>query len=104
MLISNSLSVEEVGVLYSIVSLIALLNTYNDLGLSEALLYFLPRYRIKKQFNYAKTAVLLGLSAQILTAILIGLLLWFGAPWLSEHYFHHESAVTILRYFCFYFL
>lgn len=104
MIISNSISVEEVGVLYSIVGLISLLNVYNDLWLSESLLYFLPRYWIKKQYDYAKTAIVLWLGAQMITAFLIALLLWFGAPRLSAHYFHHPSAALILKYFCLYFL
>lgn len=103
-LISNSVSVADVGVLYSIVSLITFLNVYNDLWLTESLQYFLPRYWLKKQYNYVKTSIYLSLFAQIFTAIIIALFLWLGAPWLAEHYFHSPSAIIILKYFCFYFL
>lgn len=103
-LISNSVSVADVGVLYSIVWLITFLNVYNDLGLTESLQYFLPRYWIKKQYNYIKTSLYLSLFVQIFTAILIALFLWLWAPWLAQHYFHSPSAVVILKYFCFYFL
>ena len=103
-LVSNSLSVADVGILYTIVSLITILNVYNDLGLTESLQYFLPRYRIKKQYNYIKTSIYFSLIAQIFTAILIAIFLWFGAPWLAVHYFHSPEAVDILKYFCLYFL
>ncbi len=103
-LISNSVSVADVGVLYSIVGLITFLNIYNDLGLTESLQYFLPRYWVKKQYDYIKTSLYLSLFVQIFTAILIALFLWLGAPWLAEHYFHSPSSVIILKYFCFYFL
>jgi len=66
--------------------------------------YFLPRFWIKKQFNYIKTSIYLSLFVQIFTALLIAIVLWFGAPWLATHYFHSDSAVIILKYFCFYFL
>ena len=102
--VSNSISVADVWVLYSIVSLISLLNTYNDLWLTESLQYFLPRFLIKKQYNYAKTSIYLSLAAQIFTALIIACVLWFAAPWLATHYFHSESAVIALKYFCFYFL
>ena len=102
--ISNSISVADVWVLYSIISLIWILNTYNDLWLTESLQYFLPRFLIKKQYNYAKTAIYLSLAVQILTAIIIACVLWFIAPRLATHYFHTESAVVVLKYFCFYFL
>ncbi|AHB41440.1 polysaccharide biosynthesis protein [candidate division SR1 bacterium RAAC1_SR1_1] len=103
-IISNSVSVADVGVLYSIIGLITFLNVYNDLGLTESLQYFLPRYWIKKQYNYVKTSIYLSLFAQVFTAIIIALFLWLGAPWLAENYFHSPSAVVILKYFCFYFL
>ncbi len=103
-IISNSVSVADVGVLYSIVSLIMFLNVYNDLWLTESLQYFLPRYWMKKQYNYIKTSIYLSLFVQIFTALLIAIFLWFGAPWLAEHYFHSDSVVIILKYFCFYFL
>lgn len=102
--VSNSISVADVWVLYSILSLIWLLNTYNDLWLTESLQYFLPRFLIKKQYNYAKTSIYLSLAVQIFTAIIIACVLWFAAPWLATHYFHSESAVIALKYFCFYFL
>lgn len=102
--ISNSISVADVWVLYSIISLIWILNTYNDLWLTESLQYFLPRFLIKKQYNYAKTAIYLSLAVQIFTALIIACVLWFAAPWLATHYFHSGSAVIVLKYFCFYFL
>ena len=102
--VSNSLSVSDVWVLYSIISLISLLNTYNDLWLTESLQYFLPRFLLKKQYNYVKTSIYLSLAVQIFTAIIIACVLWFLAPWLATHYFHSESAIIALKYFCFYFL
>lgn len=103
-LISNSVSVADVWVLYSVVWLVTLLSVYNDLGLTESLQYFIPRYWIKKQYNYIKTSIYLSLAVQIFTGIIIASILWFWAPWLATHYFHSPSAEIILRYFCFYFL
>ena len=42
--VSNSISVADVWVLYSILSFVWLLNTYNDLWLTESLQYYLPRF------------------------------------------------------------
>lgn len=103
-LISNSVSVADVGVLYSVVWLVTLLSVYNDLWLTESLQYFIPRYWIKKQYNYIKTSIYLSLSVQVFTGLIIASILWFWAPWLANHYFQSPSAEVILRYFCFYFL
>lgn len=106
LMISNSwaVSVADIGVLYSIISLVGFLNVYNDLGLTESLQYFLPRYRVKKQYNNIKTTIRLSFLAQFITAIVIAVILWFGADWLAAHYFQSEAAAQILRFFCFYFL
>lgn len=106
LLISNSpeVSVADVGILYSIISLISFLNVYNDLGLTESLQYFLPKFWIKKQYNQIKTTIWLSLGVQLFTAILIALGLWFGSDWLAANYFHNPISSDILKYFCFYFL
>ena len=106
LLISNSpeVSVADVGILYSIISLINFLNVYNDLGLTESLQYFLPKFWIKKQYNQIKTTIFLSLGVQFFTAIWISLCLWFGADWLSAEYFQSPISAKILKYFCLYFL
>ncbi len=102
-LISNSVSVEEVGVLYSIISFVSLLSAYNGLGLTESLKYFIPQYYLKKQYDYIKTSILWSLGVQILTSVVIVLFLYFGAEWFANHYFHSPDAGVILQYFCLYF-
>ena len=105
-IISNSpdVSVTEFWVLYSIISLITLIYTYNDLWLTESLLYFLPKFFVRKEFNNIKTTIYLSLFIQILTGIVIALWLWFWSDWLASNYFKEEIASNILKYFCIYFI
>lgn len=103
-IISNTVSVADVGVLYSVIGLVTILSIYNDLGFTESLQYFIPRYWIKKQYNYIKTSIIFSLIAQVLTGLIIAGILWYGAPWLATYYFKSPNAEVILRYFCFYFL
>ena len=106
LLISNSpeVSVEEVWILYSIISLVSFLNVYNDLGLTESLQYFLPKFWIRKEYNHIKTSIWLSLGAQMLTSLFIVWGLLLGNERLANNYFHSEQAETILQYFCIYFL
>ena len=105
LLISNSpdVSVADFWVMYSIISLVTFLYTYNDLWLTESLHFFLPRFYIKKEYNNIKTTIWLSLWAQILTSVLIVCCLRFWSDWLSVHYFKNEHAWVILKYFCMYF-
>lgn len=65
MIIAGSLSVEEIGLFYSILGLVTILSAYNDLGLTEALQYFLPRYLIAHDYIKAKSIWLYTLLLQL---------------------------------------
>ena len=105
LLISNSpdVSVADFGVMYSIISLVTFLWTYNDLWLTESLRFFLPRFYLKKEYNNIKTTIRLSLWTQLFTSLIIATCLWFWNEWLSVHYFKNEHAWIILKYFCVYF-
>ena len=105
LLISNSpdVSVADFGVMYSIISLVTFLWTYNDLWLTESLRFFLPRFYLKKEYNNIKTTIRLSLWVQLFTSLVIASCLRFWNEWLSVHYFKNEHAWIILRYFCVYF-
>lgn len=105
LLISNSpdVSVADFWVMYSIISLVTFLWTYNDLWLTESLRFFLPRFYLKKDYNNIKTTIRLSLWIQLLTSLIIASGLWLWNEWLSVHYFRNEHAGIILKYFCVYF-
>ena len=46
-MISRDLSVEEVGMIYGVISFLTLISLYNDLGCTESLNYFLPKNIVK---------------------------------------------------------
>jgi len=104
LIVSNTLSVADVGVLYSIIWFISILSAYNGLWLTESLNYFLPKFYIKKQWNYIKTSIWMSLGVQMVTSIWIILFLFFGAEWFAINYFQSPDSVLILKYLCFYFL
>ena len=105
LIISNSpeVSVADFGVMYSIISLVTFLWTYNDLWLTESLRFFLPRFYLKKEYNNIKTTIRLSLWTQLFTSLIIAACLRFWNEWLSIHYFKNEHAWIILKYFCVYF-
>lgn len=103
-LIAREISVEEIWILYSVLSIIGIISTYNDLWLTEALQYYLPHYLIDKKYNEAKTIIVFTWIMQFVSGILIGSILFFAAPYIADTYFHSPIATTILRLFCIYFL
>jgi len=80
------------------------LASYNDLGFTESLQYFLPKFWIQKKYNKFKSSIFLALSIQLFTAILIAIFLWFGADFLANNYFHSEMASSVLKVFSLWFI
>lgn len=101
---ARTMWVEDVGLFYSILGLIGIIASYNDLGLTEALQYFLPKYLIAKDYIKAKSLLVTTWAIQFASGIIVWAWLWFGAPWLAQHYFQSEVAILVLRRFCLYFL
>lgn len=101
---SQHLSVGDIGVLYSIISLVVLVATYNDLWLTESLQFYLPKLLLAKDYINAKSLMITTWLMQRVTGIIIGGSLYFISPYLQEHYFHSPVAGSVLRIFCIYFL
>lgn len=104
LMISRSLSVEDVWLVYSIIGFISLLSAFNDLWLTEALQYYLPHYIIDKEYGKAKTILIITWAVQFIWWIIVWWWLYIAAPRMAEHYFHSERAIDVLRLFCVYFL
>lgn len=81
-----------------------LLAAYNDLGLTEALQYFLPKYWIEKKYDQYKTIWIMTFAMQFISGLIIGGALWFGSDWLSVYYFKSPVTEHILKVFSIYFV
>lgn len=101
---SRELAVADIGIFYSVLGIISLLSNYSDLGLTEALQYYLPHYFIDKQFGKAKAMLRFVLRSQIVSSLIIIAILLFVAPWLAANYFRSDLALPLMQLFCIYFL
>lgn len=94
---SNRLSVEDIWIFYSVLGLLMLLSSYNDLWLTEALQYFIPKYRLEKKYNSYKTIIIFTFIAQLISWVLIWWLLYFWAWRLAINHFHSPIAEDIVK-------
>ncbi len=90
-ILTNDISIDEIWVLYWIISLLILLGVYNDFGLTESLNYFLPKYIIKKDYARCKYLLFLAFSTQLITSIVLGIGLFIFADFIAE--WHFESSI-----------
>ncbi len=103
-IIANKLSIEDVGIFYSVLGLVTILASFNDLWLTEAMQYYLPKYWIKKKYSAYKTTLILTFLMQIVTGCIWLILLYRWADWLSIHHFHSTQALPLLHIFAWYFI
>ena len=101
---SNTLSVSDIWVFYWVLSLIVLLYSYNDLGLTESMQYFLPKYWLEGKKWQIKNIIWLSFFMQMITWIVIFAFLFFNAEWLAINHFHEISATNVIKVMSLYFL
>ena len=103
-IISNELSVTEVGILYWVISLITLVSAFNDFGMTESLNYFLPWYITKKRYDKVKSILIYAILTQTITWIIIAWFFFFWDDYIALHYFKSIESSNILKIFSLYFL
>ena len=103
-IISGELSVSEVGILYWVISLIMLVSSFNDFGMTESLNHFIPRFFTEKRFDKIKSILVYAFCSQMITGILLGLFFFFWADFIAENYFKSPQATEILKIFCLFFI
>ena len=103
-IISNELSVSDVWIIYWTISLIALLDTYNDMWMSESLKKFIPKYITEKRYDKVKSLISYAMILQMFTSIIIFCIFYFWSSFLWEHYFQNPDAGKVLKIFAFYFI
>lgn len=74
-----------------------ILGSYNDVGMTESLNYFLPKHIHDRDSKKITNTFSIALFTQMTTSIILAILLYFFAGFLSEHYFESPQAKIILH-------
>lgn len=95
--LTGDLSKDEVGIIYGAIWLLTLFSSYNDLGLTESLNYFLPKYIVKKDYARSKYLLIFAFLTQIITSIIIGAIFYFLADFLADWHFKNPLATEVIQ-------
>lgn len=101
-IISTDLSVAEVWVLYSLLSLMGIIIMYNDLGFKESMVYFLPKFLVEKKYDSVKSTLVNMFVIQIVTWGLIAIILFLTSNFLAQHYFDYPASQTVIQWMTIY--
>ena len=103
-LVSGSIPVSDVWILYWVISLITLLSAFSDLGIGESIKYFIPQYLKKQEYSTIKSILTYGLIIQLLSWWLLFCMLFFWSDILAAYYLKSPESSNVIRIFSLYFL
>lgn len=103
-MVSHDLSVEEIWIMYWVLSLVMLVLSFNDLWMAESLNKFIPEYVTQKRYDKVKSIILYAILAQVISWVIIFSLLFFWSTFLWNNYFHDSRAIEVIQVFSFFFL
>lgn len=103
-ILSTDLKVDEIWIIYGVMSLMVLLSSFNDLWMAESMNKFIPEYITKKRYDKVKSIIVYAMLTQLVTWSIIFLLFFFWADFLAKNYFHDIRSIIIIKTFSFFFL
>lgn len=103
-ILSWELSVDEIWIIYWVISLMVLVSSFNDLWMAESLNKFIPEFITEKRYDKVKSILAYAILAQLITWWIIFLFFYFWADFLSINYFRDTRSENIIKLFAFFFL
>ena len=100
---SHTLSVENFGILYSLIGFFSLMTIFVNLGTQSSQQFFIPRLVAEKQDEKVSFLFQVNYLFQLLMLLLFSLAIFFLIPFLSNNYFHAEIEMY-LSIFLLYFI
>jgi len=103
-ILARNLSVEDYGLYFAVFAFVSFVLFFRDFGLGSALIKYIAEYRVKSQHPEIKTSIYSVFYSLLAFSLIYGLLLFFGAPYISTYYFKDERALLLLYFFIAYIL
>lgn len=104
LMFARSISVSDIGLFYSVLGFVTFFAFLRDFGLSDSLIYFIPRFIVENSKKKIKSAILLALGIQIIFGMFFFILVFISSEFLSLNYFKDENAKFLLLSLSVYFI
>ncbi len=101
-LYSHNLSIQNFGLFYAVLSFLSIFNNYNDLGLGSSLIFFTPKFIKRKDYSSAWNAYKYSELISTSMSLILSLIFFLIAGWLSVHYFKVPQAKNLILLFAIY--
>ncbi len=94
--LARYLSVEEYGLFYSIWNFLTFFLFFIYLGLDQASVHYVVKYKVEGNYGKIKSVILSTLAFQLLTTSIFIVCIFFTAGFLEEHYFRYPGSGFLL--------
>lgn len=101
---THSLSLKELGIIYSLYSFFGFFSIFTNMGFSASLKYFIPKYEIKNEYKKISNIFYYSLIIQQIILWFLVIIIFFLSNWISINYFHDEGILIYFRLFILYFI
>lgn len=103
-ILARNLTPKEYGLFYAVFTLIIFFLFFRDWGLGQALVRHVAEFKVLKQYDRIKTAIVAVFSIQLSSSLLMGATFFFLADYLADHYFKNPLAAPVLKIMVLYIL
>ncbi len=100
--LARSLSPEDFGLFYSVLTFVIFFVFFRDLGFPQALFKYISEFKVQQRYNAIKTIIISVFSLQLLSSLVLSVLFFVLAPHLAAVYFKNPQAAPLLRGFTVY--
>ncbi len=103
-LYSQTLTIEQFGLFYAVFAFINFFTLYNDLGFGSSLAFYTPKFKKKENYINIWSSYKYSQIITIIVSLIISLVLFFSADWLSLNYFKVPEAKNLIYILIVFFL
>ncbi|MEK6917007.1 MAG: oligosaccharide flippase family protein, partial [Nanoarchaeota archaeon] len=104
LVLAKTTSISDIGLFFSVLGLISAWSFFRDLGLSDALIYYIPRFLVNKSKAKLKSSIIFTLLVQILIGTLFFFIMILFSKYLAQNYFKDGNAYYLVIFLSFYFI
>ncbi len=101
---ARTLTVQNIGLFYSVLGFISFFVFVRDLGLSNSLIYFIPRFIVEKAPRKIKSSIVFAVFVQFILGFLFLIVLVLVSGLLTKYYFKESAARLLLIMLAIYYL
>ncbi len=99
MVLARKLTPADYGLFFAVFTFVNFISIFKNLGLTHALVKYIPDFQVKKKLDSIKSAIVTVLGVKVVLSLIFALGIILFSGYLADHYFKNKAAVPLLFIF-----